>query len=103
MEVAEEREEKQETTMAERADETVSYCEYQLDLTQFGLNVAKTIVKIGTHVPVVGEVFGLCEDILNEIQVLKDMADDVAEVRLRAGRESTRAARIAPRPLSRPC
>ena len=37
------------------------------------------VCKIGKHVPVLGRIFRLCEDILGDVARLKDKADDVLE------------------------
>ena len=66
-------------SLAKQVDAGVDKAEERLELAQFGLNIAKAVVMIGTSLPLVGGAFGICKDILSDVQRLKDKADDVAE------------------------
>ena len=64
---------------------SVTKTEKNLGKAQLALTAASVVVNVGAQLPFIGGAFGLCKEIIDNVQELKDKAADVAQ----AGRRAT--------------
>ena len=67
------------TPLSETVTKKLDQAEEIIDIAGVAIGATKTVLKFGTAIPVIGGVCQVAVDILNDVQALKDNAEDVIE------------------------